>query len=216
MEADELMLRRRIMQGEGQHLDFKHSITDSRKIARSMSAFANAGGGSLLIGVRDSGSIAGIKSEEEFYMVELAAEKHCRPSMLFKPLLWKLDNKDILEVVIDSRPDQLNEAHADDDNWQVWVREKDENHLANNVWIDVWHRSRLNYNFTVDFDNKYKKALRLFETNDSLESLELMIHLRLPLQETEKLIADLILLKYVSICYTAEGIVYRYNKSQIG
>lgn len=214
MEPEELMIRRRIMQGEGQHLDFKHSITDTRKIARSMSAFANADGGSLLIGVRDNGSIAGIRSEEEYYMVETAAEIHCRPALIFKPLLWKLDNKDILEVRIESRQDQLNEAHSDDNSWQVWVRAGDENHLANNVWIDVWHKRQLSKGLTIDFDARYKKALSLFESNTIMETAELMIHLRASIGETEKIIADLILLGYVSFRYTAEGIVYEYKGLQ--
>ncbi|MGB4134047.1 MAG: ATP-binding protein, partial [Tenuifilaceae bacterium] len=34
-----------ILQGEHQQLDFKHSISDSKKIARSLAAFANTDGG---------------------------------------------------------------------------------------------------------------------------------------------------------------------------
>ena len=61
---------------EGEHVgqDFKYAISDSRKIARSISAFANNHGGRLLIGVKDNGAIAGVKSEEEFYMIEQAAQ----------------------------------------------------------------------------------------------------------------------------------------------
>ena len=36
-------------------------------------AFANTGGGRLLIGVKDNGKIAGIRSEEELYMIEAAS-----------------------------------------------------------------------------------------------------------------------------------------------
>ena len=64
-------LKKLIAGGENQHLDFKYCISDSRKIARTLSAFANSDGGRLLIGVRDNGSIAGIKSDEEYYMVEI-------------------------------------------------------------------------------------------------------------------------------------------------
>ncbi|MBQ4475203.1 MAG: ATP-binding protein, partial [Bacteroidales bacterium] len=73
MDLQRHELQERIAEGEGLHLDFKHSITDSGKIARSLAAYANTDGGSLLIGVRDNGLIAGVKSEEECYMIETAA-----------------------------------------------------------------------------------------------------------------------------------------------
>jgi predicted HTH transcriptional regulator len=58
-------LRKLISEGEGQKLDFKYCISDSKKIARTLSAFANTDGGKLLIGVRDNRSIAGVRSDEE-------------------------------------------------------------------------------------------------------------------------------------------------------
>lgn len=47
-----------ILEGEHEHQDFKYQITDARKIARSIAAFANNSGGHLLIGVKDNGNIA--------------------------------------------------------------------------------------------------------------------------------------------------------------
>ncbi|MCK4854687.1 MAG: ATP-binding protein, partial [Bacteroidales bacterium] len=60
-------------------LDFKFEISDARKIARTLVAFSNTDGGKLLIGVKDNGKIAGIRSEEEYHMLEAAAELYCRP-----------------------------------------------------------------------------------------------------------------------------------------
>ena len=62
-----------IEEGEHEEQDFKFSISDSRKIARSIAAFANNRGGRLLVGVKDNGNIAGIRSDEELYMVQQAA-----------------------------------------------------------------------------------------------------------------------------------------------
>ena len=61
-----------VAQGEHVQQDFKFAITDARKIARSISAFANTEGGRLLVGVKDNGKIAGVRSEEEIYMIEAA------------------------------------------------------------------------------------------------------------------------------------------------
>ena len=76
-------LKKLIANGENQQLDFKYCISDSRKIARTLSAFANTDGGRILIGVRDNGSIAGIKSDEEYYMVDTAVQLYCRPEIDF-------------------------------------------------------------------------------------------------------------------------------------
>ena len=72
-----------IQRGENQQLDFKFEISDSKKIARSLVAFANTDGGKLLVGVKDNGSIAGVRSDEEYHMVEAAAQLYCKPEVKF-------------------------------------------------------------------------------------------------------------------------------------
>lgn len=81
-----------ITEGEHVHQDFKFAISDARKIAKSLSAFANTGGGRLLIGVKDNGKIAGIRSEEELYMIEAAATMYCKPSynLITDYIRWKV------------------------------------------------------------------------------------------------------------------------------
>jgi predicted HTH transcriptional regulator len=56
-------LHQRIKEGEGQHLDFKQHISSAEKIARTLVAFANSGGGQLLVGVDDQGEIVGVDPE---------------------------------------------------------------------------------------------------------------------------------------------------------
>ena len=70
-----------IAEGEHQQQDFKFEISDARKIAKTLSAFANTDGGRLLIGVKDNGKIAGVRSEEEKYMIEAAAQLYCIPEV---------------------------------------------------------------------------------------------------------------------------------------
>ena len=94
-----------ISEGEHQLLDFKFEISDARKIARSFSAFANTDGGRLLIGVKDNGQIAGIRSEEEYFMLDAAANIYCDPPVPFEYKQWHLEGKQVLEVII-PRSDQ--------------------------------------------------------------------------------------------------------------
>ena len=71
-----------IEQGEHQQQDFKFEVSDSKKIARTLSAFANTDGGRLLIGVKDNGHISGVRSDEEYYMIEAASQIQCPMSLL--------------------------------------------------------------------------------------------------------------------------------------
>ncbi|PTM02731.1 MAG: ATP-binding protein, partial [Bacteroidetes bacterium] len=75
--GDNNELYRLIREGEHQQLDFKFRIDSSTKIARTLSSLANCDGGRLLIGVKDNGKITGINPEEEYFMIEGAAELYC-------------------------------------------------------------------------------------------------------------------------------------------
>lgn len=89
-----------ILQGENQQLDFKYCITDAKKIARSLVAFSNTDGGTLLIGVKDNRTITGIRDDEEYYMIETAAYIFCRPEVKFKSQIWNVEGKIILEITV--------------------------------------------------------------------------------------------------------------------
>lgn len=73
------LLSKWIAEGEHVHQDFKYTVNDPRKIARSISAFANNSGGRLLIGVNDNGIVKGVNSEEDIFVVDSAATIYCEP-----------------------------------------------------------------------------------------------------------------------------------------
>jgi len=132
-----------IKQGEHQQLDFKHSISDSKKIARSLAAFANTDGGKLLVGVRDNGSIAGVKSDEEFYMVQAAAELYCKPAVDFETRIWEIEKKTILEISIPKiSGDKLIAAPDKSGENKVFIRVNDENIIVNNIYLKAWNRKK--------------------------------------------------------------------------
>ena len=146
-----------ISQGEHQQLDFKHSISDSRKIARTLAAFANTDGGTLLIGVKDNGNVSGVNSEEEYYMLEGAAQMYCKPEVKFKVTRWDINGKVVLEVYV--RPDSKNLYKAQDKNgkWKVFFRQKDENFVATPLQVKVWNAIR--YRKAVRFNLSHKDQL---------------------------------------------------------
>ena len=74
-----------VLEGEGSNLEFKHRLPDSERIAREVTALANTHGGHLLVGVRDDGTLSGVKDpEEEMYVLHEALNQHCTPEIALK------------------------------------------------------------------------------------------------------------------------------------
>jgi predicted HTH transcriptional regulator len=142
---DPKYLKSLIAEGEHQELDFKFEISDARKIARTLSAFSNTKGGRLLIGVKDNGRISGIRSDEEFYMVESAASLYCKPEVPFKTWNHAIEGKTVLEVYIPPAGRKPVYARDEDNRWMAYTRVADENILANVIQLQIWkeeHKTR--------------------------------------------------------------------------
>jgi predicted HTH transcriptional regulator len=58
--------------GEGENLEFKVAISNAEKFAKTLAAFGNTSGGTVLIGINDQKKIIGVDVEEELHMVEVA------------------------------------------------------------------------------------------------------------------------------------------------
>jgi len=131
-----------ISQGEGLTLDFKHSITDSRKIARSLVAFANTAGGTLLIGVKDNGNIAGVNTDEEYYMVEAASQLYCKPEVPFEVVKWEINGKTVLEVKVKPSKRKPHKAPDKTGIYKAYIRVNDENVVASPIQLKIWKAER--------------------------------------------------------------------------
>lgn len=130
-------IRRLISQGEHQQLDFKYELNESRKIARSLVAFANTDGGRLLVGVKDNGKIAGIDSEEEMYVVEAAAQVFSTPEIPLQGKLHEIDGKEILEIIIEAS-EEKHFVKEEDGRKLAYIRLEDMNLKANRVQLKIW------------------------------------------------------------------------------
>lgn len=124
-------VQRLIEEGEHEHQDFKFAISDARKIARSISAFANNGGGRLLIGVKDNGSVAGVRNEEDIYVIEQAASMYCEPPVEVRFDAYKVEpGVIVIKAAVDAvstRPVRVREA---DGSLRAYYRVRDENIVA--------------------------------------------------------------------------------------
>jgi len=208
MDEIEFQLLKRIAGGESQMLDFKFAVNDSRKIARSMSAFSNTNGGSLLIGVKDNGKLAGVRSEEEIYMAEAAATMHCSPEVSFNSILYQIQGKEILEIIISSSPDVLTLAPDEKGNPVAYLRYRDANYIAGSIYERVWHKRQQKINTHLRVDEFHKAVLELMERKGSVSLEQVMHDLGLKKGFAASALERLILLGAADFHLTENGMYY--------
>jgi predicted HTH transcriptional regulator len=157
-----------IQQGEHQQQDFKYCISDSRKIAKTLVAFANTDGGRLLVGVKDNGNIAGVRSEEEYYMVEAASKIYSNPVVEFVVKQHWIEGKTVLEIIVE--PSKLRPHYARDEQgkWWVYFRRGDENRLANKVMIEVWKNQQSSEGILINYSEDEKTLLDYLEGHEKI------------------------------------------------
>jgi predicted HTH transcriptional regulator len=131
-------LQQRIAEGEHQTLDFKYAVNDARKIAITLCAFANTDGGTLLIGVKDNGSIAGARLQEEEHMIQAAATMYSKPPIEYSTQGWKAGDRYVLEVIIPSSRYRPHQAVDETGEWKAYLRKHDQNFPAPGVLMQFW------------------------------------------------------------------------------
>ncbi len=146
-----MSLRERIAQGEGSLLDFKFRIDDQRKIARTLVAFANSQGGSLLIGVKDNGKIAGVNPEEEFHMIQGAADMFTKPEVKFESKTWQEGHHFVLEIVV-GKSELKHKALDDEGKLKSYVRVDDHTLRGNKILEKIWRLEKFGVNRPESFD----------------------------------------------------------------
>ena len=199
-----------IKQGEHQKLDFKHSITDSKKIARSLAAFANANGGKLLVGVRDNGSIAGVKSDEEFYMIQAAAQLYCKPELEFETKVWQVEGKTVLEITIAKIDfEKLVTAPDKDGIFLVYLRVNDQNFIVNNIYLKVWNKKKHGKGVLIRYDKPEKVLFEYLEEFGKITFSKFMRMADLSKHKAEKVLINLIVLDLIEIVFAENQVFYK-------
>ncbi len=203
-------IKKLIRQGEHEQLDFKYEISDSRKIARTLVAFTNTAGGKLLIGVKDNGVIKGIHSDEEFYMIEAAAQLYSRPKINFSWKNWTLDDKTIMEVTIPkSSNNTIYYAPDKEKKWKAYIRINDQNIMANYILIQVWKRHQKKRGTFIKYSNKEKILFDYLKKNKRITVSKFCRIAKISRADATKTLINLILFHIVEIVFTDTLTFYR-------
>ena len=202
-----------IEQGENQFLDFKFAINDSKKIARSLVSFSNSYGGRLLIGVKDNGTIAGIRTEEEYYMIQGAAELYCKPKIEFETKDWTVQGKKVLEVIVPQSNEKPHMARGDDNKWLAYIRVDDENIVANSVVLKVWQKLKSENGIRIKNPEPGNKLLKYLNSNQYITLSGFLKLSKIPYQTGIHILSDFIVLGLIDYSYSNKQFIYKSKEN---
>ncbi|MCC8172977.1 MAG: ATP-binding protein [Odoribacter sp.] len=200
---------RLIAQGEHQQQDFKFEISDARKIAKSISAFYNTEGGRLLVGVKDNGKIAGVRTEEEIYMVEAAAKLYCKPQVEFQTHTHTVEGKKVLEVIVPEGKEKPCFAIDYDGQQKAYVRVKDENILATAVHLKLWRSEKSKKGAIIRYSEKEQVLLSYLNENSSISLKQYIKLADIPRFLAINILAKLVSFGIIEMFYNDRIFCYR-------
>lgn len=198
-------LRYLIIKGENEELDFKQEISSAAKIAKTIVSFANRKGGRLLVGVRDNKSIAGIRTEDEKYMLGLASEFYCKPPIDLVINEWEMEGKVVLEAIVPEGKDKPYYAKGDDGKWWVYIRVKDKSLLASKVVVDVLKKEAAQNNTLIQITSKEQALLDYLAKNERITLKQYCKLLNISRWRASKILVNLI----------SAGIIRSHNTEKV-
>ena len=182
-----------ISEGEHQQQDFKYKVQDARKLARSVSAFANTEGGRLLIGVRDDGHLSGVRSEEEIYMMHQAAWKYCEPASTIKFDNYRVDGRTIVVCTVPMSRKKPVCALDEVGCRRAFVRIHDENIVASPVHIAIWREEQAQRGVAFTYGDDERRLMAVMQEIAEAQTLnQLVRRSRLPRQKVIVILARLV------------------------
>ncbi len=163
-------LKKLVHRGEGFHLEFKRKVAHPDKIVKELIAFANTGGGVMLVGVEDDKSIPGLKyPEEESHAINAILEKHCRPKLVFTERAIRISEKYFvlqLDIPKSERPPHY--FVISPDHKEAYIRVDDKCMKASREMREIIRRSRSKNGVKFNYGEKEDQLIKYLTQNPSI------------------------------------------------
>ena len=154
-------LKEVIRSGEGPQVEFKKTISSFQKIAKTLVAFANSRGGLLLIGIQDDKQVIGVADiEEEYYMLEQAANFYCNPVVPIQVLEEEVFGKMVLVVRVEESGVKPHQALNAQGEYLTYIRTNDQCMVASPLVIK-----------SLNLEKESRDALKSVELTNNQKAL---------------------------------------------
>lgn len=192
-------IQKLILEGEHQQLDFKFEISDSKRIARSLTAFANTDGGRLLVGVKDNGAIAGVRSDEEIHMIEAASQLYCQPEVPYTTKEWEINGKLVLEVLVPKSKKIKHRCPDKNNQYKIYIRVKDKNIVADTILLKIWKKQKSRLEVKVAFTDVEMLLLRHLSEHSKITLADFRSLARIKKEKAEAILIDFVLMGIIAM-----------------
>lgn len=126
-----------IAPGESSRLEFKRTLSTPYRIARTLTAFSNTSGGTLLIGVADDGKIVGVSSEyQEMQKIERATDFLIEPPITISYETRRQDGKTVLVLTVPESDEKPHTALNERGDRTIYVRQRDKSVPTKQLMLD--------------------------------------------------------------------------------
>ena len=203
-----------IAEGESNHLDFKYHVGDSKKIAKTLVAFANTQGGKLLLGVKDNGKIIGVESDEERYMIETASSMFCNPPVYYSIEEWVYEDKTVIEVDIPVSQEKPHYVKNEEGKWRVYIRVNDKNKFANRVVVEFLKRQQSSFNTFIKYTKNENVLLDFLNDNQEITFKQFMKIAKLKPRKAENILINLASIGVLEIKHNEKHFYYTLKQEK--
>lgn len=193
-------LQELIFRGENEEVDFKQTISDPYKIAKTISSFANTKGGKILVGVRDDKAICGIDPEEEKYILETAADFYCDPPIHLDYEEVEDEEEEKTVLVVSIKESESKPHYVRDGNQQnlVYIRQRDKSIPASKQTIALMEQGRLSFQEKMsispqEIGHNEKKLLDFLSKHERITQKQFMQIVNISKRRAHRILFDLTL-----------------------
>ena len=166
------------------------------------SAFANNAGGRLLVGVKDNGVIAGIRNDEDIYLLQQAAEMCCRPSQVLHITPFSCESGlVVVRAEIAAARHKPVKALDTDGHWRAYFRVKDENITAPPLMVKAWGKAASSTGNLFSIGEVENEMLSLISSFGKLTIDEFYTTVKMTRNRAEEVMAGLIAAGGVNLRY---------------
>jgi predicted HTH transcriptional regulator len=136
--------------------------------------------------------LAGVKSEDEKYMLDLAASFFCKPEIKLELVEWEMGDKTIIEAIVPQGEHKPYYAKDEQGKWWVHIRVKDQSLLASKVVVDVLKRSTAQTNTLIQYTKHEQSLLHYLGKNHRITLKELCKMLNISRWRAQKMLINLV------------------------
>jgi predicted HTH transcriptional regulator len=194
-------LKELVRQGEGNYLEFKLKSNHPDRIVREVVAFANSGGGKLLIGVDDDKFIKGLKyPDEDEYILVRAIEKYCWPAIRYR--LERIPVGDEREVLLFHIPRSVEKPHFVVDSRgekRAYIRMGDKSLQASREMKEIMRRGKENRDIRFRYGDKERTLMQLLDEQKSVTVDSFASIAGIPRRLASRTLVQLVLAKILEV-----------------